>query len=507
VKVVLQNGNPWQASGYGPTLGYGPPPGYGPTLAAAVATHGPMPVRSVLTMAAVLAEALSAAHAADVIHPGLGPASVLLAPDGPRLIDSGIAQAAYRAQAQPARAVPGPLDFTPPERAAGLEAGPASDMFSLGAVLLYAATGAWISYFAWHLDQLPGELRPFIERCMAADPARRPTAAELRTELAAAHPESAGHAGWPAGIPATGTVPSGGWPAPGAGAAPAWTGTREPAPPKPRKPRDMRKIRRRAGIFSIAALAVAVALAGAVYIVHPWPYPVLQPTGLTADQRGATSVSLGWSNPASGPLPDKYVILRDGKVAATVPGNVNHFKYDGLAPMTTYDFRVIAYRGSDRSQPSPDLRAATRTPPLSDAVFESIYSVREKVESGGSSISGYADGDTWYDSWVFMSSCAVGPCTTRLTGTIDGHPFSATLKAAGNGSYTGSAPVNDAVYCGNDQTNYIDTTLDITVKPVAAKVSNGQWAATKLTGSADWTVSVSADGSCGGGTVATSVSG
>jgi len=136
----------------------------GPSLAAAVPAHGPLPTRSVLTMAAVLAEALSAAHAADVIHPGLSPASVLLTPYGPRLIDAGIPQAAYRAQAAPAGTLPGMADFTPPERAAGLEAGPASDMFRLGAVLLFAATGAWMSYFAWHLDQLPGELRPFIER-------------------------------------------------------------------------------------------------------------------------------------------------------------------------------------------------------------------------------------------------------------------------------------------------------------------------------------------------------
>jgi serine/threonine protein kinase len=400
------------------------------TLGAAVAARGPLPVRSVLSLAAGLAEALSAAHAADVIHPGLNPAGVLLMPDGPRLIGTGISQAAYRGQAAPAGALPGMLDFTPPERAAGLEAGPASDMFSLGVVLLYAATGAWMSYFAWHLDQLPGELRPFIARCLATDPARRPTAAQFRTELAAAYPEAVRHVAWlPAWILAAGTAPPGGWPAQG------WA----PAPP-------------------------------------------------------ATARK-------------KYVILRNGAAAATVAGNVNHFTDDNLAPATTYDFSVIAYRGSARSQPSPDLRAATQTPPLSDAIFNSVFPVTEKVTSGGESVTGDADGSTWYDDWTFSSNCAVGPCTADLTGSIDGEGFTATLKPASDGSYFGTTPIDNYYYCGDSQTNYSHSTLKIRIRPAAATASGIQWQAAHLSGTAAWEIYANPNGNCGSGTVVMSIAG
>ncbi len=149
--------------------------GYGPSLAAVVAAHGPLPASSVSALAAGLAQALSAAHAAGVMHGDINPASVLLTADGPRLTGSG----------RPA-AHAGPLDFTSPELAALLLAGPASDVYSLGAVLLYAATGNLMSRSAWRAEQLPGELRSIIERCLAPDPARRPTATQLLTELTAA---------------------------------------------------------------------------------------------------------------------------------------------------------------------------------------------------------------------------------------------------------------------------------------------------------------------------------
>ena len=477
----------------------------GPSLGAVVATHGPLPLHSVLALAAALAEVLSTAHADGVIDGDLNPSRVLLAADGPRLTDFGSSRGADLGQ--------GPIgrpDFSAPERAEVLQARPASDIYSLGAVLLYAATGNLMSYYARHLDQVPGELRLVIERCMAADPARRPTADKLLTELTAARPGVASHVAWRPGTVTAGTAPYGGRPAQG------WTDASPfPAETVASGARNARKwpsrtvalIKRHAGLIVVAALAFLVAMTGTVYVVHPWSYPVLRPAGLTAGQQGPTSISLGWSNPASGPLPDKYVILRDGAVAATVPGNVNHFKDGGLAPATTYDFRVVAYRGSARSQPSADLRADTRTPRLPQAVFNSFFSVTEKVQTGDSVISGDAVGDTYHDPWTFTSDCAVGPCTTLLEGSIDGEPFSASLKAVGDGSYTGSVAINDYLYCGNDATNYVGSTLVITVEPAAAAVSMGKWAATKLTGSADWFVDYSADGTCGGGQMYMSVAG
>jgi hypothetical protein len=476
----------------------------GPSLAAVVAVHGPLPVSSVLTLAAGLAETLSAAHAADAVYTDLSPASVLLTADGPRLTGFAISRAFDRWHAAGTGALPVTPGFTPPEWAEGREAGPASDIYSLGAVLLYAATGAWMSHFAGHLDQLPGELRPIIERCLAADPARRPAASELLTSLTAARPAALSHVDWlPAGILATGT------------GAPAPFGTQVFAPPFPaqivgkrkRVPWPAAPIRRHAGLIAIAVLAFTVALAGTMYVVHPWPYPVLRPTGLTADQRGANSIGLGWSNPGSGPPPDKYVILRDGAVAATVPGNVNHFTDGGLAPATTYDFQVIAYRGSARSQPSPDLRAATRTPPLSEAVFHSIISVTEKIESGGDSVSGDKDGQTWFDAWTLTSDCAVGPCATHLYGSINGNPFSAVLKPDGHGNYTGSAPVNDAYYCGNSASNTTRSTLVITVTPRKASAEGTRWQATQLVGTLTWEIDANPNGNCSSGELVIGISG
>ena len=250
-----------------------------------------------------------------------------------------------------------------------------------------------------------------------------------------------------------------------------------------------------------------MAVAGTVYVVHPWPYPVLRPAGLTADQRGTSSISLGWSNPASGPLPDKYVILRNGAVAATVPGNVNHFTDGRLVPATTYDFRIIAYRGSAQSQPSLDLRAATRTAPLSEAVFNSDFQVTEKLTSGGSSVTGDADGDTWHDDWTFTSNCTVGPCAARLSGAIDGESFDTVLKAVGDGTYVATAPINDYYYCGNSETNHTDSTLVITVRPAAAWASKTQWEATKISGEATWDIDANPNGNCGSGTLEMSLSG
>jgi hypothetical protein len=242
-----------------------------------------------------------------------------------------------------------------------------------------------------------------------------------------------------------------------------------------------------------------------VYVMHPWSYPVLRPAGLTAGQRGVNSISLGWSNPASGPLPDKYVILRNGAVAATVPGNVNHFTDGGLAPATTYDFRVIAYRGRVSSQSSLDLRAATRTPPLSEAVFNSVFSVTEKLESGGGSVTGDTDGDTWHDDWTFIGNCALGPCVTRLSGAIDGETFNAVLKADGVGNYTGTVPINDYYYCGSSATNYSHSTLEISVRPVAAKGDGPQWQVARLSGVLTWEIDANPNGDCGSGTLEISV--
>ena len=164
----------------------------GPSLADAVTQRGPLPVRSVRELAAGLAESLSAIHAAGVVHRDLKPSNVLLAQDGPRVIDFGISIAAETSPLTRTGLAIGSPGYMSPEQIEGREVGPASDIFSLGAVLAYAATGEapfgrgsapTLAYRAVYrevnLDRVPAEARGLIERCLAKDPGQRPTARDL----------------------------------------------------------------------------------------------------------------------------------------------------------------------------------------------------------------------------------------------------------------------------------------------------------------------------------------
>jgi serine/threonine protein kinase len=111
----------------------------GPSLADAVTSQGPLPVRSVFMLAAGLAEGLGAVHAAGVVHRDLKPSNVLLASDGPRIIDFGISRAADSAALTGVGGVIGSPGFMSPEQEEGRKVGPASDIFSLGSVLAFAA--------------------------------------------------------------------------------------------------------------------------------------------------------------------------------------------------------------------------------------------------------------------------------------------------------------------------------------------------------------------------------
>jgi hypothetical protein len=177
----------------------------GPSLAEAVRERGPLPVNSVLALAAGLAESLAAIHAAGVVHRDLKPSNVLLGPDGPCVIDFGISRAVEQTSLTRVGFVIGSPGFMSPEQAEGHDVGPASDIFSLGAVLAFAAiadspfgsgsTAALvyrIVYAPPNLEGVPEEIRPLLERCLAKDPAQRPTASELLAEVEAAQPE----AGW-----------------------------------------------------------------------------------------------------------------------------------------------------------------------------------------------------------------------------------------------------------------------------------------------------------------------
>ncbi|MCX5201407.1 protein kinase [Streptomyces sp. NBC_00237] len=172
----------------------------GPSLAVAVTEHGRFPVPTVLRLIAGMAEALKVIHAAGIVHRDLKPANVLLASDGPRVIDFGIARAADATALTGTGITIGTPAFMSPEQAAGKEVGPASDVFALGQVGVYAALGnsAYgegnshaVLYRIVHeepdLTGLPQELG-FLARCLAKDPADRPGPAEIIDLCRAASP-------------------------------------------------------------------------------------------------------------------------------------------------------------------------------------------------------------------------------------------------------------------------------------------------------------------------------
>jgi serine/threonine protein kinase len=164
----------------------------GPTVAAAVAEHGPLPVPTVLLLVAGIAEALQAVHAAGIVHRDLKPSNVLLAADGPRVIDFGIARAADATSLTDSGLTIGTPAFMSPEQAAGRTITGATDVFALGQVAAYAAVGApaygegpshAVLYRIVHeepdLSALPAELRTLVIRCLAKDPDLRPSLAEV----------------------------------------------------------------------------------------------------------------------------------------------------------------------------------------------------------------------------------------------------------------------------------------------------------------------------------------
>jgi serine/threonine protein kinase len=199
VDADLDGPVPWLVTAYVP----------GTSLSDAVEQQGPLPPRSVLSLAAGLAEGVSAIHAAGVIHRDLKPSNVLLAQDGPRIIDFGISSAAEATSLTGTGYMIGSPGFMSPEQAEGLAVGPASDIFSLAGVLIYAARGegpfgvgdtAALLYRVVHgtpnLDHVPDNIRPLISRSLSRDAKRRPTATEFLVELTAAYPSAADLSDW-----------------------------------------------------------------------------------------------------------------------------------------------------------------------------------------------------------------------------------------------------------------------------------------------------------------------
>ncbi|MEV6055261.1 protein kinase [Streptomyces sp. NPDC052107] len=173
---------PWCATAYVP----------GPSLADAVREHGPLPVDTVLRLIAGVAEALQAVHRAGIVHRDLKPSNVLLAADGPRVIDFGVARAADATSLTQSGTALGTVSYMAPEQVLGAEAAPAADVFALGQTAVFAATGRAafgdgdphaVLYRVVHeepdLGRVPPELRELVTPCLRKPAADRPAVEEV----------------------------------------------------------------------------------------------------------------------------------------------------------------------------------------------------------------------------------------------------------------------------------------------------------------------------------------
>jgi len=178
---------PWLATAYVPA----------PSLARLVKACGPLPVGAVRWLAAGCAEALESIHGVGLVHRDLKPSNVLVAPDGPRVIDFGVARAAERMGVTTSRGTVGTPAYMAPEQARDThQASAASDVYALGATLVFAATGrppyqgdtvmdvlARLATEEPDLSGLPGELTELIAACLQRVPRDRPTASAMLARL------------------------------------------------------------------------------------------------------------------------------------------------------------------------------------------------------------------------------------------------------------------------------------------------------------------------------------
>jgi outer membrane protein assembly factor BamB len=333
---------PWMATAYVP----------GPSLTDYVYAHGPLPEVAAWRLAAGLAEALLAVHACGLVHRDLKPSNVLLATDGPRVIDFGIASALEDTGLTTTGSVMGSPPYMAPEQAMGSPAGPAGDIFALGSTLAFAAGGAApfgdgdahsvlfrVVHMPPALDSVPERLRPMVAACLAKDPAARPTLPQLlhacRDAVAAGGNSAASFwpgqmtaviAGYQAGpvsaAPPNGTVPSGGLGLSGGqglsagqggyhpptmaatSGAPAWRVSSGRAGPT-----LAGAIGRRRLLYGLGGLVVAGGLAAGGYELTSSGG---KGTAAASTAAGATDKRVAWVHKADGPVSTGAAISDDG---------------------------------------------------------------------------------------------------------------------------------------------------------------------------------------------------
>ncbi|MFD8595139.1 protein kinase [Kitasatospora sp. NPDC059646] len=346
---------PWMATAFVPGL----------PLRQAVERHGPLPAGTVRTLAAGLAEALGEVHRAGLIHRDLKPGNVLLALDGPHVIDFGISRAADAGGLTTTGSVIGSAPYMSPEQALDQHLTPASDVFSLGSTVAFAAlgrnlfgegAGAAVLFRIVNtepdLGELPADLRTLVAACLAKNPAHRPTPRQL-----VAHVAQAGHPADPEGWlpPAVATEVRGvrsvltELPAPPPVPPPAPVDRQPPVAPVP-----SRRPSRRA-LLGLGGAVLAAGAAGTAFALIDRGTPTGRHGAAPPERPNAADVPEAtplWQN-RQVTLPCVQLLSLDGVVVGITARQVWALGGDGKPAWTLDDTTAGMNFAIDSSQPRP----------------------------------------------------------------------------------------------------------------------------------------------------------
>ena len=393
---------PWLVTAYVP----------GPSVEEVIDRDGPMPEAMVFRLVAGVAEALQAIHAAGVIHRDLKPSNVLLAQDGPRVIDFGIARALAAAPMTRTGASMGSPDYMSPEQILNRPITPAIDVFALGSLAAFAAVGR-LPFGRGHITEVahrvvqeppdlagcPAGLVTLIEACLQKEPQARPAPAQI-IEFCVARAALLGDSGppRPVTIPvaADGAHAPGGWSARSATVALDLAGLAGPGRPRRRRPSLVTALAIVAAT-SIVSAAVVVAIAATS---HPGAGRTAGATGSAATPRRSVA--------ARAPVPPHPVaLLSQGRpvTASSVQPDTQ------WVPTNAVDGNIGTRWSSNYSDPQwleVDLGAPH---PITKVVldWETAFAVAFQIQVSD-------DGTTWTDLYSTTTGTG-GAQTLQVSGT------------------------------------------------------------------------------------------